>query len=121
FRSEVAKRTIGPRGREALDQLMPRLLGELCSRSDATLLLTRLTPLLLAVVTRTTYLELLTESHGALKQLIRLCAASPMLASQLARYPLLLDELIDPATLYQPTATDAYRDELRQYLLRIPE
>lgn len=24
-------------------------------------------------------------------------------------------------TLYQPTATDAYRDELRQYLLRVPE
>lgn len=121
FRSEIGKRTIGPRGREALDQLMPRLLAELCSRPDATLLLTRLTPLLQAVVTRTTYLELLTESHGALTQLIRLCAASPMLASQLARYPLLLDELIDPATLYQPTATDAYRDELRQYLLRIPE
>ncbi len=26
-----------------------------------------------------------------------------------------------PSTLYQPTATDAYRDELRQYLLRVPE
>ncbi|MFP1462260.1 hypothetical protein ACLB1E_10850 [Escherichia coli] len=37
-----------------------------------------------------------------------------MIASQLARYPLLLDELLDPNTLYQPTATDAYRDELRQ-------
>ncbi len=44
-----------------------------------------------------------------------------MIASQLARYPLLLDELLDPGTLYQPTATDAYRDELRQYLLRVPE
>ncbi|MEH2726331.1 bifunctional glutamine synthetase adenylyltransferase/deadenyltransferase, partial [Klebsiella pneumoniae] len=53
--------------------------------------------------------------------LITLCAASPMVASQLARHPLLLDELLDPNTLYQPTATDAYRDELRQYLLRVPE
>ncbi len=44
-----------------------------------------------------------------------------MVASQLARHPLLLDELLDPNTLYQPTATDAYRDELRQYLLRVPE
>ena len=41
--------------------------------------------------------------------------------AQLARHPLLLDELLDPNTLYQPTATDAYRDELRQYLLRVPE
>ncbi|MFD1803944.1 bifunctional [glutamate--ammonia ligase]-adenylyl-L-tyrosine phosphorylase/[glutamate--ammonia-ligase] adenylyltransferase [Mixta tenebrionis] len=121
FRQDVDKRTIGPRGRLALDQLMPRLLNEVCVRVDADLTLERLIPLLLGVVTRTTYLELLTESPGALQQLIRLCAASPMIASQLARYPLLLDELLDPATLYQPTATDAYRDELRQYLLRIPE
>lgn len=121
FRQDVDKRTIGPRGRQALDQLMPRLLSEVCPRDDAAVALSRLTPLLLGVVTRTTYLELLTEYHGALKHLIRLCAASPMVASQLARYPLLLDELLDPATLYQPTATDAYRDELRQYLLRIPE
>lgn len=121
FRQDVDKRTIGPRGRQALDQLMPRLLSEVCPRPDAAVALSRLTPLLLGVVTRTTYLELLTEFHGALKHLIRLCAASPMVASQLARYPLLLDELLDPATLYQPTATDAYRDELRQYLLRIPE
>lgn len=120
FRLDVGRRTIGPRGRQALDQLMPRLLSEVCPRKDAALLLNRLTPLLLGVLTRSTYLELLTEYHGALRHLIRLCAASPMVASQLARYPLLLDELLDPATLYQPTATDAYRDELRQYLMRIP-
>lgn len=121
FRHDVDKRTIGPRGRQALDQLMPRLLSEVCPHNNAAVTLSRLTPLLLGVVTRSTYLELLTESHGALRQLIRLCAASPMVASQLARHPLLLDELLDPATLYQPTATDAYRDELRQYLLRIAE
>jgi len=120
FRQDASRRTIGPRGRLALDQLMPRLLGEISPREDADSVLERLTPLLLGVLTRSTYLELLTEYHGALRHLIRLCAASPMVASQLARYPLLLDELLDPATLYQPTATDAYRDELRQYLLRIP-
>lgn len=121
FRKELDKRTIGPRGRQVLDSLMPHLLSEVCSREDARVLLTRITPLLSGIVTRTTYLELLSEYPGALKHLIRLCAASPMVASQLARYPLLLDELLDPSTLYQPTATDAYRDELRQYLLRVPE
>ncbi|HGH3371765.1 TPA: bifunctional [glutamate--ammonia ligase]-adenylyl-L-tyrosine phosphorylase/[glutamate--ammonia-ligase] adenylyltransferase [Kluyvera cryocrescens] len=121
FRKELDKRTIGPRGRQVLDSLMPHLLSEVCSREDALVLLTRITPLLSGIVTRTTYLELLSEYPGALKHLIRLCAASPMVASQLARYPLLLDELLDPSTLYQPTATDAYRDELRQYLLRVPE
>ncbi len=121
FRQDTDKRTIGPRGRQVLDQLMPRLLSEACSRNDAPLPLSRLLPLLLGIVTRTTYLELLTEYSGALKHLITLCAASPMIAGQLARYPLLLDELLDPNTLYQPTATDAYKDELRQYLLRVPD
>ncbi|SQJ37732.1 adenyl-transferase [Salmonella enterica] len=100
---------------------MPHLLADVCSREDAAVTLSRITPLLAGIVTRTTYLELLSEFPGALKHLIMLCAASPMIASQLARYPLLLDELLDPGTLYQPTATDAYRDELRQYLLRVPE
>lgn len=121
FRQDTDKRTIGPRGRQVLDHLMPRLLCEACSRHDAPLPLSRLIPLLLGIVTRTTYLELLTEYPGALKHLITLCAASPMIAGQLARYPLLLDELLDPNTLYQPTATDAYKDELRQYLLRVPD
>uniref|UniRef100_UPI00135BB9A6 bifunctional [glutamate--ammonia ligase]-adenylyl-L-tyrosine phosphorylase/[glutamate--ammonia-ligase] adenylyltransferase n=1 Tax=Scandinavium goeteborgense TaxID=1851514 RepID=UPI00135BB9A6 len=121
FRKELDKRTIGPRGRQVLDSLMPHLLSNVCSREDAPVPLARIMPLLTGIVTRTTYLELLSEFPGALKHLIRLCAASPMVASQLARYPLLLDELLDPNTLYQPTATDAYRDELRQYLLRVPE
>lgn len=121
FRKELDKRTIGPRGRQVLDSLMPHLLSEVCVRDDAPVPLMRITPLLIGIVTRTTYLELLSEYPGTLKHLIRLCAASPMVASQLARYPLLLDELLDPNTLYQPTATDAYRDELRQYLLRVPE
>lgn len=121
FRLEINKRAIGPRGRQVLDQLMPHLLSDVCSRADAPVPLSRLTPLLSGIMTRTTYLELLSEFPGALKHLITLCAASPMVANKLARYPLLLDELLDPTTLYQPTATDAYRDELRQYLLRVPE
>ena len=121
FRKELDKRTIGPRGRQVLDHLMPHLLSDVCAREDAAVTLSRITALLVGIVTRTTYLELLSEFRAALKHLISLCAASPMIASQLARYPLLLDELLDPNTLYQPTATDAYRDELRQYLLRVPE
>jgi len=47
----------------------------------------------------------------------------PVLLSQLndfnSRYPILLDELIDPAVLYKPTPLTAYKDEIRQYFLRI--
>ncbi|WP_251285032.1 hypothetical protein, partial [Cytobacillus sp. AMY 15.2] len=78
FRQDISRRTIGPRGRLAIDQLMPRLLSEVCPRDDAAVTFSRLVPLLLGVLTRSTYLELLTEYHGALRHLIRLCAASPM-------------------------------------------
>ncbi|MEY4474619.1 MAG: hypothetical protein RL248_386 [Pseudomonadota bacterium] len=121
FRHDVAKRTIGPRGREVLDQLMPRLFAEVCPRPDANIALSRLIQLLLRIVTRTTYLELLVEYHATLKHVIRLCSASPMVASQLACYPLLLDELLAPQSLYQPLEPGVYRDELRQCLLRVPE
>ncbi len=123
FRKELDKRTIGPRGRQVLDHLMPHLLSDVCAREDAAVTLSRITALLVGIVTRTTYLELLSEFPAALKHLISLCAASPMIASQLARYPLLLDELLDPNTLCRPMTTNNYREALRQFkqaqLLRI--
>jgi glutamate-ammonia-ligase adenylyltransferase len=38
---------------------------------------------------------------------------------QIARFPLLLDELLNPISLYQPVAFNQYADELRQALLRV--
>ncbi|WGO83982.1 bifunctional [glutamate--ammonia ligase]-adenylyl-L-tyrosine phosphorylase/[glutamate--ammonia-ligase] adenylyltransferase [Arsenophonus apicola] len=121
FRQDLAKRTIGPRGREVLDQLMPKLIAKIYHRDDINRILQRIIPLLISIVSRTTYLELILESEQVLTHVIRLCAASPMIAEQLARHPLLLDELIDPFSLYQPLPVTAYREELRQYLLRIDE
>ncbi|MDE5307365.1 bifunctional [glutamate--ammonia ligase]-adenylyl-L-tyrosine phosphorylase/[glutamate--ammonia-ligase] adenylyltransferase [Providencia stuartii] len=121
FRHDLNKRTIGPRGRDVLDELMPKLLAKVGERADAGQVVERLTPLLLSIVSRTTYLELMLEFDEVLTHVIRLCAASPMIAEQLARHPLLLDELLDPKSLYQPLPLTAYRDELRQYLMRVPE
>ncbi|XPE48531.1 hypothetical protein ACNKHL_18645 [Shigella flexneri] len=50
--------------------------------------------------------------------MISLCARSPMIASQLARYPLLLDELLIQTPFTSRRATDAYRDELRHLAAR---
>lgn len=119
FRNDIGKRTIGVRGREILDQLMPRLLEILCNEKNALTVLARIFPLLVNIVSRTTYLELLLEYPTALKQLIRLCSASPMISDQLAHYPILLDELIDIHSLYQTVAPNEYKSELYQYLLRI--
>ena len=64
---------------------------------------------------------MLDEHQAALIQLVRLCTASPMISEQLGRYPILLDELIDPQQLYNPIPLESYRTELRDFLARIPE
>ncbi|XPE40128.1 hypothetical protein ACNKHK_19750 [Shigella flexneri] len=38
-----------------LDHLMPHLLSDVCTRDDASVPLSRITPLLVGIVTRTTY------------------------------------------------------------------
>lgn len=121
FKADLAKKTLGPRGREVLNRLMPKLFSAIFADADAQFGLPRVLHLLHNIATRTTYLELLDEHPAALTQLVRLCTASPMISEQLARYPILLDELIDPQQLYNPIALDAYRTELRDFLARIPE
>ncbi|EPO2948752.1 bifunctional [glutamate--ammonia ligase]-adenylyl-L-tyrosine phosphorylase/[glutamate--ammonia-ligase] adenylyltransferase [Vibrio cholerae] len=121
FKDDLAKRTIGPRGREVLNRLMPKVYQAVFAHPDAEFGLSRVLALLHSIATRTTYLELLDEHPAALVQLVRLCTASPMISEQLARYPILLDELIDPQHLYNPIPLESYQTELRDFLARIPE
>ncbi len=121
WRTSVAKRTIGPRGRDTLDKLMPKLLHEFRHLQQPSKAFASVTKVLDQILTRTTYLELLFENPGARQQLVSLCLASPWIGEQLAKFPMLLDELIDPAHLYDTTSLDDYSSELRQYLLRVPE
>ncbi|HHG3230233.1 TPA: bifunctional [glutamate--ammonia ligase]-adenylyl-L-tyrosine phosphorylase/[glutamate--ammonia-ligase] adenylyltransferase [Vibrio parahaemolyticus] len=121
FKADLAKKTLGPRGREVLNRLMPKVFDAVFAHPDAQFGLPRVLHLLHNICTRTTYLELLDEHPAALVQLVRLCTASPMISEQLSRYPILLDELIDPQQLYNPIQLDSYRTELRDFLARIPE
>ncbi|MDW6091859.1 bifunctional [glutamate--ammonia ligase]-adenylyl-L-tyrosine phosphorylase/[glutamate--ammonia-ligase] adenylyltransferase [Vibrio rhizosphaerae] len=121
FKTELAKKTLGPRGREVLNHLMPKVFQAVFRHPDAQFGFSRVLYLLQRIATRTTYLELLDEHPAALMQLTRLCTASPMISEQLARYPILLDELLDPHQLYHPIPLDQYRIELRDFLARIPQ
>ena len=121
WRSDVLKRPIGPKGQDKLDKLMPFIIAEVAEHSDPTFVLKPVGKVLEQIVCRTTYLELLYENPGARQQLVRLCAASPWIAEQLARFPMLLDELIDPVQLYNTTNFEDYASEAHQYSLRVPE
>ncbi|GGA81743.1 glutamate-ammonia-ligase adenylyltransferase [Neiella marina] len=121
FYDKSKKRQLGPRGRDALERVMPMVLAAVCQTDRPAQTLPSVLGVIEPVLTRTTYLELLLENPKALKQLVSLCQASSWIANQLAFHPMLLDELLEPAQLYQPTALDAYEDELRQYMLRVDE
>jgi glutamate-ammonia-ligase adenylyltransferase len=72
--------------------------------------------LIKAIQRRTSYLSLLLEHPAALTHLTRLAEASPWIASFLSRHPVLLDELLDPRTLYQPPLRAEIHNELKQKL-----
>ncbi len=118
--------------RSRLDDFVPRLLLMLSEHAERgelmisfTDTLKRILPLVESVVRRSAYLVLLIENPIALHQLVKLCAASTMIAEQVAKYPALLDELLTPVNLYF-TADDDHQkikanlqDELRREVLRL--
>jgi len=121
LKDDISKRPIGPRGQETLGKLLPEIIERVCTYSDPVELISRMRHLLLKIMRRTAYLELLNENRGALNQLLKLCSASPLLSEQLACHPILLDELLDPQHLYNPTQLSHYKRDLQQFMLRIPE
>ncbi|CUA84369.1 Glutamine synthetase adenylyltransferase [Pseudidiomarina woesei] len=121
LRMDVRKRGSGPRGRKAMARLVPLLLERIVQFADADSVLERVLQVLRKIMTRTAYVELLVENSGAREQLIKLCRASSWLTSQIATYPLLLDELIDPQHLYRLPELNDYPRLLDEFLLRIPE
>ena len=108
-------------GRERLDAFIPRLLAQAVEHAHPDLVLERVLPLVEAVARRSAYLVLLTENPGALRRLLTLCAASPWIAEQITRFPLLLDELLNEGRLFSPPLAPELAAELRERLTRIPE
>ncbi|GAB1258487.1 bifunctional [glutamate--ammonia ligase]-adenylyl-L-tyrosine phosphorylase/[glutamate--ammonia-ligase] adenylyltransferase [Aurantivibrio plasticivorans] len=105
--------------RERLDSLMPVLLEDLCGVEHPDETLKRICLVLEAVARRSAYIVLLLENPSARRQLTTLCAASPWIANQLAKYPALLDELLDVRVLYSPPDMAVLQDELRRQVLRL--
>ncbi|WP_279572823.1 bifunctional [glutamate--ammonia ligase]-adenylyl-L-tyrosine phosphorylase/[glutamate--ammonia-ligase] adenylyltransferase [Volucribacter amazonae] len=121
FKQESERRPMGNRGREVLNQLMPKLLQQIFSHKNYRTLLPRILTIIEKTLTRTTYLELLLENPAALHRLLQLCAKSQLIAEQVARHPILLDELLDQKALLNLPTFEQYPAELQQYLLRLPQ
>ena len=94
-------RNLGEIEHQRLVKLLPLLVKAASQVANPDDCLNRLLTLVESILRRSAYMSLLVENPLALSQLVKLCAASPWISSQLARHPMLLDELLDPRTLYE--------------------
>ncbi len=117
LRASPAMKRLGQVGRSKLRQLLPLLIADVADHAgqEPELVFQRLMDLLANILGRVPYLALLIESATARAHLIRLTGASSWIARYVGRHPVLLDELMDPRTLYEPlTRHSLERDLARQ-------
>lgn len=118
-------RALSRQGHQRLDHLMPLLLGAVSvgdyPYATPYVTLKRLLELLETICRRTSYLALLAENPMVLSQLVKLCATSPWIGHMLSKQPVLLDELLDPRTLYTPPTRDQLVDDLARRLADVTQ
>ncbi len=112
-------RALSKEGRERLDKLMPPVLAEVGRVDNSSVVLNRIVDLVKTIERRSCYISLLLEHPAAISHLVKLAEASPWIISYLAQHPVLLDELLDPRTLYKPPEKEDLTKELRQRLAKI--
>jgi glutamate-ammonia-ligase adenylyltransferase len=106
LRSNLETRELSQTGRQRLDKLIPRVLKETGVSDQPFVALGRIIDLIKSIERRTSYLALLLENPGVLSHLVKLANASPWVTTFLAQHPVLLDELLDPRTLYRPPSSE---------------
>lgn len=116
LRNTPQARHLNEYGRTQLDRLIPAIIAETGAASQPEVALQRVLALVEAVCRRTAYISLLLENPGALAHLVRLCDASPLIASLVTRQPALLDELLDHRILYAPPDRLGLEKDLDQRL-----
>jgi len=121
LREDLAGRSLGREGRDRLNKLIPLLLEAAGNCDEPLITLNRIVDLIKAIEGRAAYLALLLENPSCLVHLVKLTSASSLIATFLARHPVLLDELLDPRTLYAPPDRNDLEKELRLRLKRLSE
>jgi glutamate-ammonia-ligase adenylyltransferase len=108
------QRQIDATAERRLGRFMPLLMLQLQGRQFPNLILERILKVIGQILRRSAYVSLLIENPAVLGRLVGLCRNSAYLAQEIARYPVLLDELLDPR-LHSATITAAsLREDLEQ-------
>jgi glutamate-ammonia-ligase adenylyltransferase len=106
---------------ERLRRFMPRLLARVVQCDDPPLALERTLTVVNRILRRSAYVSLLNENRLATRRLVQLCESSSYVAAQIARYPVLLDELLEPGIETERIEKAEFETELESRLVHLPE
>ncbi len=112
FAAAPATRHIDKVASQRLRSFVPRLLRQIRECADPVTALTRVLALVEKILRRSAYIALLNENAEVLSRLVNLCERSSYIADQIARYPVLLDELLDPSIGSSPLILEDLEAEL---------
>ncbi len=102
FQGAPATRKLDSQAGDRLQQFMPRLLLLAAAKRRPATAVSRSLSVVEKILRRSAYLALLNENQLAAERLVGLCERSSYIAGEIARYPVLLDELLDPRLLTGP-------------------
>lgn len=97
---------------QRLQQFIANLLLLVKDMDEPILTLQRMLTVAERVMRRSAYLALLNENSAAMEKLVGLCARSAYVAREVARYPVLLDELLDPGIYTERIDRESLRADL---------
>jgi [glutamine synthetase] adenylyltransferase / [glutamine synthetase]-adenylyl-L-tyrosine phosphorylase len=121
LRDSALARKLDESGRRRLEALLPALVAAIGAGRAPLAVLKRVLRIIEAIGPRSAYFALLNESGEARKRLTELAAHGDFLASQIAGYPLLLDELVDERVLRHQANRAELGEELRLALAQAPD
>jgi glutamate-ammonia-ligase adenylyltransferase len=116
FRASSRVQQMPETSRQRMKQLVPQAIAAAARQREPDAACERLLQLLESISRREVYLALLLQYPHALDLAARIVGASPWVADYLARYPILLDELLDARTLYAPPEWPRLAELLRAQL-----
>ena len=120
FRLSPSTQRLSLDGRDRLCQLMPRVIALAGATRYPEAALGRMLDLLDTIERRTCYLYLLIENPLTLKRLVTLASQSSWIISFVARYPALLDEVVDLRGIYEPLRKESVQKLFHKRLEDVP-
>jgi glutamate-ammonia-ligase adenylyltransferase len=104
-----------------LQRFMPRLVTLVGQCRNPVLALERTLAVVNRILRRSAYVALLNENLVAARRLVRLCESSAYIAEQIARFPVLLDELLDPRIYTERVARAEFEAELDRRMAHLED